>query len=307
MKKRFIAIPALAALVGLGGACASTHTPSQLEAARSTYDNAASGRAGTVAPDELYDAKKALDVAEKEYRDDGDSWIMRKQAYIAMRKAQTAMVIAETRDASSASNRAEERKDELSEQMRKDANQKLGQTQDQLEAERAKRQQAETARVKAETARVQAEVDAQAAKAQLKEQTEKLREFARVTEEARGLVINLSSGTVFASGQSVILPAANNKLDQVAELMKKQPERKATVEGHTDADGSDAFNLMLSQQRADAVRIYLIARGVDSSRISAIGLGESRPVADNRTSEGKANNRRVEIVLSPLPVPLPSP
>jgi outer membrane protein OmpA-like peptidoglycan-associated protein len=69
------------------------------------------------------------------------------------------------------------------------------------------------------------------------------------------------------------------------------------VEGYTDSQGSDTYNLDLSQRRADAVRDYLVHRGYDSSRVQAHGIGEGRPIADNATAEGRANNRRVEIVL----------
>jgi outer membrane protein OmpA-like peptidoglycan-associated protein len=69
------------------------------------------------------------------------------------------------------------------------------------------------------------------------------------------------------------------------------------VEGHTDSRGSDSYNLDLSERRAQSVRDYLVTRGVSANHCRAVGYGESRPVADNRTAEGRANNRRVEIVI----------
>jgi outer membrane protein OmpA-like peptidoglycan-associated protein len=71
------------------------------------------------------------------------------------------------------------------------------------------------------------------------------------------------------------------------------------VEGHTDSQGTDAHNLDLSQRRAESVRAALLARGYDASRVQAVGIGEARPVADNNTAEGRANNRRVEIIIQP--------
>jgi outer membrane protein OmpA-like peptidoglycan-associated protein len=73
------------------------------------------------------------------------------------------------------------------------------------------------------------------------------------------------------------------------------------VEGHTDSYGSDASNLNLSQERADAVKAYLLANmSMDPSRIEAIGYGESKPIANNETAEGRAKNRRIEIVIHPI-------
>jgi len=124
-----------------------------------------------------------------------------------------------------------------------------------------------------------------------------LAKVAVVKEEPRGLVIMLSGSVLFASGKSELLPAAQNRLNQVAEALLATKERKLTVEGHADAQGSSSYNQVLSQQRADAVRSYLISRGYQSDLIQARGIGEDRPVADNASAEGRANNRRVEIIV----------
>jgi outer membrane protein OmpA-like peptidoglycan-associated protein len=71
------------------------------------------------------------------------------------------------------------------------------------------------------------------------------------------------------------------------------------VEGHTDSQGSESYNLTLSQNRADAVRAYLVSRGYNANRIEAHGIGKARPVSENGTAEGRANNRRVEIIVAP--------
>jgi outer membrane protein OmpA-like peptidoglycan-associated protein len=84
----------------------------------------------------------------------------------------------------------------------------------------------------------------------------------------------------------------------VVDIMKQNPDiRKVRVEGHTDSKGSDAYNIKLSQRRANAVRDYLIAHGVEADRLVAVGYGETRPVADNGTAEGRARNRRVEFTI----------
>jgi outer membrane protein OmpA-like peptidoglycan-associated protein len=80
-------------------------------------------------------------------------------------------------------------------------------------------------------------------------------------------------------------------------LQEQDPNKKIMVEGHTDSIGTEENNRKLSQGRADAVREFLVSRGVEASRISAVGKGESEPVADNKSPEGRANNRRVEIII----------
>jgi outer membrane protein OmpA-like peptidoglycan-associated protein len=125
-----------------------------------------------------------------------------------------------------------------------------------------------------------------------------LAKVAMVKEEPRGLVITLSGSVVFASNQATLLPEAKSRLNQVAaSLMSDDTNRKLIVEGHTDSQGSNAYNMVLSQQRAEAVRSYLISRGYTSYLIEARGIGEERPIADNASPEGRANNRRVEIIV----------
>jgi len=120
-----------------------------------------------------------------------------------------------------------------------------------------------------------------------------------VKQEARGLVITLPGGMLFASGKSTLLASSETKLDQVATALKDdEVGHKISVEGYTDSRGSDALNQRLSTDRADSVRTYLVTKGVDSDAIAATGMGSSRPVADNRSAEGRANNRRVEIVVT---------
>jgi outer membrane protein OmpA-like peptidoglycan-associated protein len=121
-----------------------------------------------------------------------------------------------------------------------------------------------------------------------------------VTEDARGTVLTLSGSVLFASGQTELLPSARNRLSEVADALK-QSNAALTIEGHTDAQGPDAYNEELSLRRAEQVRDFLVAQGVPWDRVSVRGLGEYRPVASNSTPEGRANNRRVEIVLQRVP------
>ena len=99
----------------------------------------------------------------------------------------------------------------------------------------------------------------------------------------------------FDTGKSTIKTVSFSILDNVAELLVLKPTMKIEIAGHTDSDGDDAANLLLSQQRADAVKQYLIKKGIAANRMTAKGYGESRPAADNATTAGKQQNRRTEI------------
>ena len=112
------------------------------------------------------------------------------------------------------------------------------------------------------------------------------------------MVITLSGSVLFETDKSVLLPSAIAKLNDVADaLIKGNPDAQITVEGHTDSTGTRDHNMVLSQQRAEAVKGALTARGVAADRIKTVGVGPDRPVADNKTPEGRADNRRVEIVI----------
>ena len=105
---------------------------------------------------------------------------------------------------------------------------------------------------------------------------------------------------MFRSGSARLLPHAKDKLDDLASALNKlDDEQTFVIEGHTDARGSAAFNRRLSMRRAQAVRAYLIEQGISAQRIVARGKGSAEPVASNDDPEGRANNRRVEIVVTP--------
>jgi outer membrane protein OmpA-like peptidoglycan-associated protein len=99
----------------------------------------------------------------------------------------------------------------------------------------------------------------------------------------------------FENDKAEIRPNAGTVLDQTAAALQKCPEVKVRLNAYTDSNGSDAYNQKLSDRRANAVREYLESQGVAAGRIEAHGLGESNPIADNATAEGRAENRRVEI------------
>ena len=148
------------------------------------------------------------------------------------------------------------------------------------------------ARAEAAAAKMVA-ADAQQQAAELQREIDALN--ARPTD--RGLVLTLGD-VLFESGRSDLKPGSVMNLDQLAAFLQKYPDRSVVVEGHTDSMGGEDYNLDLSQRRADAVKAYLLRRGIDPSRITSTGLGEAAPVASNATDAGRLQNRRVEIVIS---------
>jgi outer membrane protein OmpA-like peptidoglycan-associated protein len=110
--------------------------------------------------------------------------------------------------------------------------------------------------------------------------------------------IELKQTVFFEFNKATIKPVSFALLNEVAQAMQDTPSITVEVQGHTDSIGNDAFNLKLSQRRAESVRTYLVKRGVRFERMIAKGYGESVPIADNRTAEGRAQNRRVEFVIT---------
>lgn len=123
----------------------------------------------------------------------------------------------------------------------------------------------------------------------------------QVSEQKDGtLKLNVPDAVSFATGSSSIAPKLYPTLDKIAATLKEYPDTAVTVIGHTDSVGGIAFNRELSQKRAEAVVGYLSQRAVQRSRMAAIGRGELEPVADNATEAGRAQNRRVEMLIRPL-------
>jgi outer membrane protein OmpA-like peptidoglycan-associated protein len=292
-----VILPLGAALFGISVTCgcASTPAPPELLEARSAYIRAESGIAAQYKPDRLHEAKVALDRAEKAYSDSPGKQSTRDLAYVAERQAELAEV--QARDAKAAQDKAQAEKDlesatqsQLSQtraqlsstgQQLSGAQQALAGTQQQLQHEKSARAEAEK--------RAREAFDKLAATA-----------AGSIKQETRGTVITIPGSVLFASGKTTLLPGAQDKLNLVADALKNQDNRQIVVEGHTDTQGGDDSNLVLSQGRAQAVREYLVSRGVPADRIRSQGFGSTRPLADNKSPEGRANNRRVEIIVQPL-------
>jgi outer membrane protein OmpA-like peptidoglycan-associated protein len=254
---------------GLLVSCSASLPPSELVSARQAYQQASTGQAAQLVPAELHKAQIALDAAEKSFLEDPDSYRTRDLAYVADRKSKMAEALAVTTAENNATAKAKKDYEATQAEIMK-------QTNDQLAV-------AQKAQLDAEKAAADAQAD--------------LAKLAAVKEEARGLVITLSGSVLFASNESTLLPAATDRLNKVADALLVTKERKLTVEGYTDSQGSSSYNMVLSQKRADVVRTYLISRGYPGELIQARGIGEENPIANNNTAEGRANNRRVEIVV----------
>jgi len=286
-------------------ACGTTLPPAELVDARAEYARASGGEAAKLQPAALYEAKKSLDEAETKFNE-GNVPASRDLAYVAQRKAQ----YAETQAAIS---RAEQQFASADKEMRamtgralERYQQRVAQTQADLEQQRLEtekqRATAEEARADAEQQRLAADKEREArmdVERRLKQALADLGKLASIREEARGTIITLTGSVLFGFGRTDLLPSATNKLEQVAEALKSDRGRDIVIEGYTDNVGSEQANLGLSQMRADRVRDFLVSHGVDANHVKAVGKGEASPIADNGTPEGRANNRRVEIVLLP--------
>jgi outer membrane protein OmpA-like peptidoglycan-associated protein len=113
------------------------------------------------------------------------------------------------------------------------------------------------------------------------------------------LLVNFESSLLFDTNKSQLQPGAYDRMRSLATTLNNYPQSRVIIKGHTDSSGDDRFNQRLSEERADVVRAFLVSEGVSSSRIEAVGFGESMPVASNGTEAGRQQNRRVEIEIRP--------
>ncbi len=122
-------------------------------------------------------------------------------------------------------------------------------------------------------------------------------EGATVERVGEGIKITFDSGILFEVNKSDIQPVAADNLSQLAVILNKYPDTDILIEGHTDATGSNEYNLELSRNRAASVANFLGSQTVDASRFTIMGYGEDQPVADNETALGRQANRRVELAI----------
>lgn len=244
-----------------------------LEEARSYYSAALSDPDVTNhAALELQQAGEALESAEDAWSEEEDAEVVDHLAYLAKQRALIAQDTGKLRaaeiDIASAST-----------------------------SRSAVRLEARTA--EADAARRQAEISDAAAAQSAERVSEMEKELAELNAKKteRGLVITLGD-VLFDVNKAELKSGSERNVRRIADFLQEYPERKVLIEGFTDSTGSESYNQVLSERRAEAVRQFLIANGVSADRVTARGYGEMSPVASNKTAAGRQLNRRVEIIIS---------
>jgi outer membrane protein OmpA-like peptidoglycan-associated protein len=253
------------------------------DAARRRADEEASARARADA--ERYAAERAksdaLAAAQAAERQKAEALAAARDAERQKREAE---------EARQAADRARQAAD-LDRRAAEDARQVALVQQQQLaaDADRARQLAAD-----ADRQRHEAEEDRAKLRKQLLEQ---FNTILQTRDTARGLIVNISD-VLFDTAQYSLKPGAREKLAKVSGIILSHPGLKIALEGHTDSVGGDEYNMTLSENRANSVRSYLIAQGIDAGNVTSKGYGKTKPVADNSTAAGRQMNRRVEMVVS---------
>jgi outer membrane protein OmpA-like peptidoglycan-associated protein len=254
-------------------------------------------------------AKERQDAADRELaartQADAES-LRRQQAEQAQLQAQQAQLQAQQAAAQAARDRAEAEAARAAaqaetERLRAQAAQERANLESARAAAEAQQQaaqsEAERARLAADEAnrlRAQSEQEKTALREQLRQQ---LNLILETRSTARGLIVNMSD-VLFDTAKYTLRPGAREKLAKIAGILLAHPSLKLEVEGHTDSVGGEEYNQRLSEQRASAVRDYLVQSGISMNNVTAMGFGKTRPVVSNDTASGRQQNRRVELVVS---------
>ncbi len=304
-------------------------TPLELFEARNAVRIAHVAQADRYAPSILSKAELQLRQAEEAYGRKQNKSAIEAAAREAAQTAEEARVMAVQQKAQeeaqaqaaaekkAAEERAAKAQADAEAQARARAEAEAAKAEAQKAAEEAARQRQEAEKAKAEALAQQQVLAAETEKArQAAAESDKLRQQAEnekqelrarllqqlnsvlsTRDTARGLIANMSD-VLFKSGSFELLPGARERLAKVSGIVLAYQGLRLAVEGHTDSIGTDEYNRRLSEQRADAVRDYLVQQGINSDAITASGFGKSEPVASNDTPEGRQQNRRVELVVS---------
>ena len=285
--RRYTTLGAALLTAGLLAACASRAPLPALEQARSTVERTTTNPAvGRYAQLELREARDALARADQAWNKDHDETETKHLAYLAERRAEIA------------SNAARARELDVQVQSSGSETNRLRLQARTTEAEQAtqRAQMAQQQAMGAEQRAKQQQQAAMSAQDRVRALEGELRDLeAQQTE--RGLLVTLGD-VLFAFDKAELSAQAGPRMDKLASFLKQFPERKVLIEGFTDSVGNDGYNRSLSERRAQAAGDALVQRGVDRARISARGFGKSHPVASNGSPEGRAMNRRVEIVIA---------
>lgn len=132
----------------------------------------------------------------------------------------------------------------------------------------------------------------------LDKQAKELEEVAETKRTDRGIITKLKGDITFESGEASVKSSAEERIQKMANILKKYPENRITIIGHTDSTGGVGINKKLSEERANSVRSILISNGVNSNSIITMGVADRDPVATNATPEGRQENRRVELAIT---------
>jgi outer membrane protein OmpA-like peptidoglycan-associated protein len=272
---------ALCVCGALGLGCSHT-LPPELANARTSYAHAARSPGAQLVPGDIADARAALNMAEREFSNSGGDQTTRDLAYVADRRSVSAAAKASTA---------------MALQQKQVALADLEQTRRMHAARQAV--ELERSRTQVTQAQQEAESERQARVASEQALLSKIKDL-KAEVSARGLIVTISGSVLFATGKSVLLPSAQQRLAAVADAFKDD-KRQIMIVGHTDSTGKPETNQLLSQQRAEAVKKFLVEHGMTDNQIRTMGMGESQPITSNATPDGRANNRRVEIVLQNEP------
>jgi outer membrane protein OmpA-like peptidoglycan-associated protein len=265
--------------------------PKALVDARADFAKSRDGSANQLDPTDVHEADLALRRAEKAWNDSPDDPSTIDIALIADRKALIAQAEADAMQAQQQAKDAKAQYDANRDAQLHSAQGQLNQTQAALGQTQVQLQQTQQ-----EAADQKKKLEDLEAK--LKDARDTIAKIAAVKDDERGMVITLQGEVLFKTGKYNLKPAAMAKLDEIAEALKGK-EQPIVVDGFTDTVGQRDFNMTLSQNRAQAVRDYLVSKGLPQDLVTAKGFGPDQPVADNTSVEGRAQNRRVEIVVQP--------
>jgi outer membrane protein OmpA-like peptidoglycan-associated protein len=279
---------ATAAMTACGG---ERIPPKQLSDARAEYQQAKTGLAMQLDPTDVHVADLALQQAEQAWSSEPDDPNTLDLAVIAQRKAQIAEAEAAFLKAQQDADQAKQQLEATMTSQLQATRGKLTQTQQTLSQTQAdlQRKQQEAAEQQKKLADLEAK---------LKDARDTIAKIAAVKDDDRGMVITLQGEVLFQTGKWDLKPGAMAKLDQIAEALRGK-EQPMVVYGFTDNIGTRDNNMELSRKRASSVREYLVQRGIPQDLITAEGKGPDSPISDNGSVEGRASNRRVEIVVQP--------
>jgi outer membrane protein OmpA-like peptidoglycan-associated protein len=279
------------------------NVPLDMYEARNAVDIAKSKGAEKYAPEILSKASGSLQLAENALASKSDKSKIVTDARQTIQFAEDARALSAERqeaeriqqekDAAAAAAKAKAEEQAAAEAQRQA--EVTAANEAQIKAEAEAKQAAERAKTQAaEEQAEQARAGTAALRAQLLQQ---LNSVLQTTDSPRGLVVNMAD-VLFDFGKYDLKPDTNIKLAKLDGIILAHPGLHLAIEGHTDNIGTDEANMKLSQQRADAVRDFLVQQGLAPDAVNAVGMGVAEPVGDNGTNEGRQKNRRVEIIVS---------